>query len=208
MSTIDFDKLRLRFHLPKGKVYLDGNSLGALPRYTEERLRELISKEWADELVGGILASGSTRLEAAARNGVPAVIAPGCLDMVNFGPRDTIPGKFAGRLFYEHNPQVTLMRTTPDECYDLGRILAEKANLSTGPCSLLIPTRAISVISAPGQFFHDPSADQALFAAIKSNLRKDIDLQEISASVNDFEFARLAAETLLAFLRAESTLIP
>jgi uncharacterized protein (UPF0261 family) len=166
---------------------------------------DLTTTEWADELVGGILGSGPTRMEAAARNGVPAVIAPGCLDMVNFGSRDTIPEKFSERLFYEHNPQVTLMRTTPEECADLGRILADKANLSAGPCSVLIPAQAISVISAPGQPFHDSAADQALFAAIKSNLRKDIEVQEISASVNDPEFSRIAAETLLVFLQVETT---
>jgi len=97
------------------------------------------------------------------------------------------------------------MRTTPEECADLGRILADKANLSAGPCSVLIPAQAISVISAPGQPFHDSAADQALFAAIKSNLRKDIEVQEISASVNDPEFSRIAAETLLAFLQVETT---
>ena len=166
---------------------------------------DLTTTEWADQLVGGILGAGPTRLEAAARNGVPAVIAPGCLDMVNFGPRDTIPEKFSGRLFYEHNPQVTLMRTTPKECTDLGRILAEKANLSTGPVAVLLPTEAISVISAPNQVFSDSDADQALFTAIKSNLRKDIELQEIPVAVNDVEFARIAAETLLAFLQVETT---
>ncbi|MFP6892327.1 MAG: Tm-1-like ATP-binding domain-containing protein, partial [Opitutales bacterium] len=121
---------------------------------------DLTTTEWADELVGGILGAGLTRLEAAARNGVPAVIAPGCLDMVNFGPRASIPDKFSGRLFYEHNPQVTLMRTTPEECTNLGRILAEKANLSTGPVAVLLPTKAISVISSPDQVFSDPAADQ------------------------------------------------
>ena len=166
---------------------------------------DLTTTEWADELVGGILGSGPTRLETAARNGVPAVIAPGCLDMVNFGPRDTIPEKFSGRLFYEHNPQVTLMRTTAYECTALGQILAEKANLSTGPVAVLLPLEAISVISAKGESFNDPAADQALFNAIKSNLRKDIDLQEISVSVNDPEFSRIAAETLLAFLQVETT---
>ena len=166
---------------------------------------DLTTTKWADQLVGGILGAGPTRLEAAARNGVPAVIAPGCLDMVNFGPRDTIPKKFSERLFYEHNPQVTLMRTTSEECSHLGRVLAEKANLSTGSCSVLIPSQAISIISAPGQPFHDSGADQALFTAIKSNLRKDVDLQEIPASVNDSEFSRIAAETLLAFLQVETT---
>jgi uncharacterized protein (UPF0261 family) len=165
---------------------------------------DLTTTEWADELVGGILGSGPTRLEAAARNGVPAVIAPGCLDMVNFGPRDTIPEKFSGRLFYEHNPQVTLMRTTADECTALGQILAEKANLSTGPVAVLLPLEAISVISATGEPFNDSAADQALFAAIKSNLRKDIDVREIHTSVNDFTFAQAAAETLLSLIQVKS----
>ena len=165
---------------------------------------DLTTTEWADELVGGILAAGSTRLEAAARNGVPAVIAPGCLDMVNFGPRDTIPKKFSGRLFYEHNPQVTLMRTTADECTALGQILAEKANLSTGPVAVLLPIEGISVISATGEPFNDPAADQALFAAIKSNLRKDIEVREIHTSVNDSTFAQAAAETLLSLMQVKS----
>ena len=165
---------------------------------------DLTTTEWADELVGGILGSGPTRLEAAARNGVPAVIAPGCLDMVNFGPRDTIPEKFSGRLFYEHNPQVTLMRTTADECIALGQILAEKANLSTGPVAVLLPLEAISVISATGEPFNDSAADQALFAAIKSNLRKDIEVREIHTSVNDFTFAQAAAETLLSLMQVKS----
>jgi|TARA_B110000438_G_scaffold63548_1_gene64039 uncharacterized protein (UPF0261 family) len=165
---------------------------------------DLTTTEWADELVGGILAAGSTRLEAAARNGVPAVIAPGCLDMVNFGPRDTIPKKFSGRLFYEHNPQVTLMRTTADECTALGQILAEKANLSTGPVAVLLPIEGISVISATGEPFNDPAADQALFAAIKSNLCKDIEVREIHTSVNDSTFAQAAAETLLSLMQVKS----
>ena len=136
---------------------------------------------------------------------MPAVIAPGCLDMVNFGPRDTIPEKFADRLFYEHNPQITLMRTTADECVELGCILSEKANLSTGPVAVLFPTEAISVISASGQPFHDPTADQALLEAIKANLRKDIGLHEIPTTINDVEFSRIAAETLLSFLQVETT---
>jgi len=167
---------------------------------------DLTTTEWADELVGGILGAGSGRLEAAARNGVPAVIAPGCLDMVNFGPLDTIPEKFSGRLFYEHNPQVTLMRTTSEECAELGRILSDKANLSTGPCSVLIPTEAISVISAPGQLFCDPAADRALFAAIEENLREDLELMEIPMTINDPEFSRIAAETLLSLIRLEAPL--
>src|SRR5262249_36890418 len=112
--------------------------------------------EWADELVGGFLGAGPTRLEAAARHGVPAIVTPGCLDMVNFYGPESVPTRFQGRKFYQHNPQVTLMRTTPEECARLGQILSEKLNLSKGPVTVLLPTQAISVISAPGQAFHDP----------------------------------------------------
>src|SRR5688572_14860411 len=94
---------------------------------------DITTTEWADELVGGILGAGPTRLDAAAKAGVPTIIVPGCLDMVNFGPRASVPEKFSDRLFYQHNPQVTLMRTTPEECAELGKILAEKANQYHGP---------------------------------------------------------------------------
>ena len=90
---------------------------------------------------------------------MPAIVVPGCLDMVNFYAPESVPTKFAGRTFYHHSPQATLLRTTPEECAQLGRILAEKVNLSTGPVTVLLPKKAISVISAEGQPFHDPVAD-------------------------------------------------
>jgi len=158
---------------------------------------DITTTEWADELVGGVLGAGPTRLEAAARAGVPAVVTPGCLDMVNFHGPDAVPAHFKGRTFYQHNPQVTLMRTTPEECAKLGKILAEKVNLSTGPVTVLIPLRAISVISAPGQKFHDPAADHALFTAVKENLRKDIEVIEIDSTINDSRFAEACAKALL-----------
>src|SRR5438034_5717791 len=137
---------------------------------------DITTTEWADELVGGFLGAGPTRLEAAAKLGVPAIVAPGCLDMVNFYGPESVPAKFQGRNFYQHNPQVTLMRTTPEECARLGEIVAEKLNASKGPVSVLIPTKAISVISAPGQKFHDPAADKALFDTLQANLRRAIEV--------------------------------
>ncbi len=158
---------------------------------------DVTTTEWADELVGGILGAGATRLEAAAKLGVPAIVTPGCLDMVNFGPPETVPSKFKGRNFYQHNPQATLMRTTPEECAQLGKIIAKKLNDSKGPVSVLIPKKAISVISAPGQKFHDPVADQALFAALKQNLRRDIKVIEVDCEINDPRFAEACASALL-----------
>jgi len=158
---------------------------------------DITTTEWADELVGGVLSAGPTRLEAAAKAGVPAIITPGCLDMVNFHGPGTVPEKFKGRTFYQHNPQVTLMRTTPAECAELGKIVAQKVNTSKGPVTVLLPKKAISVISAPGQKFHDPAADKALFDAIKSNLRKDIEVIEMDCAINDAVFAEACANALL-----------
>ncbi|HVV01819.1 MAG TPA: Tm-1-like ATP-binding domain-containing protein, partial [Verrucomicrobiae bacterium] len=160
--------------------------------------------EWADELVGGILNAGPTRLEAAARKGIPAIVTPGCLDMVNFGAPETVPEKFRGRNFYPHNPQVTLMRTTPDECAKLGTILAQKVNLSVGPVTVLIPRRGISIIGVAGQKFHDAEADEELFRAIKTNLREDIRLMEMDCAINDPVFAEACANELLINLGRRS----
>jgi len=162
---------------------------------------DITTTEWADELVGGVLNAGPTRLDAAGKAGVPAIVTPGCLDMVNFGEPATIPAKFAGRTFYHHNPQVTLMRTTPEECAELGRILAEKVNAYTGPVSVLLPLKAISIISAPGQPFHDPAADAALFASIKQHVRSGIPVVELDCEINAPEFALACAEALLGMLR-------
>jgi uncharacterized protein (UPF0261 family) len=158
---------------------------------------DITTTEWADELVGGILGAGPTRLEAAARKGVPAVVSTGCLDMVNFGPPETVPAKFSGRQFYQHNPQVTLMRTTPEECAKLGVILAEKLNLSTGPVTVLLPLRGGSVISARGGPFHDAAADAALYTSLKARLRSDIPVTELECAINDPPFAEACAKTLL-----------
>ena len=162
---------------------------------------DITTTEMADELVGGILSAGPNRLMAAALNGIPTVIAPGCLDMVNFGAMDGISRKYEGRTFYEHNPQVTLMRTTSSESAELGRRLAEKANLSIGPVTLLFPRRAISIISAKGQPFHDPEADTALLESIRDNLRKGIRLIEMDCAINDPEFAEACAQQLLESLK-------
>ncbi len=159
---------------------------------------DVTTTELADELVGGVLSAGTERLDAAAKHGVPAIVAPGCLDMVNFGEQASVPATFAGRRFYVHNPQVTLMRTTPEECAALGRMVAEKVNASRGPVTVLIPRRGISVISAAGGAFHDQHADEALFGALEAGLRPDIPCQSLDRDINDPAFARACVEALLA----------
>jgi len=158
---------------------------------------DITTTEWADEVVGGFLTAGPTRLEAAARGGVPAIVTPGCLDMVNFYGPESVPAKFQGRNFYQHNPQVTLMRTSPEECRELGRVIAGKLNQSTAPVTVLFPRQAISVISAPGQKFHDPAADQALFESLKGGLRSGIEVLELDAAINDPVFAEACVRALL-----------
>jgi uncharacterized protein (UPF0261 family) len=158
---------------------------------------DVTTTEWADELVGGILGAGPTRLEAAGKAGVPAVVAPGCLDMVNFGERATVPARFSSRTFYQHNPQVTLMRTSAEECKELGRILSEKVNAYTAAVTVLLPKRAISIISAEGGVFNDVAADEALFSSIKNHLDKKIPIMELYSAINDEVFARACAEALL-----------
>ena len=162
---------------------------------------DITTTEWADEFVGGFLTAGPTRLEAAARQGIPAIVTPGCLDMVNFYGPESVPAKFAGRNFYQHNPQVTLMRTTPEECGQLGKILAEKINLSIGRVTVLIPLKAISIISAEGQKFHDPLADKSLFDNLKTNLRRDIEVIQLDCKINDAIFAEKCAEVLLRHIK-------
>jgi uncharacterized protein (UPF0261 family) len=156
---------------------------------------DLTTTEWADELVGGVLNAGPGRMDAAAKARVPAVVAPGCLDMVNFGERASVPEKFAGRTFYIHNPQVTLMRTTAEECAELGRIIAGKVNRYQAPAAIMIPKKAISVISAAGQPFHDPIADAALFNAIRANA--EVPVEVVDEEINSPVFARACAEKLL-----------
>ena len=165
---------------------------------------DITATEWADELVGGVLSAGPHRHEATGKAKLPAIVVPGCLDMVNFGEPETVPSKFAGRTFYHHNPQVTLMRTNQEECAKPGRILAEKINAYTAPVTVLLPLKAISVISAPGQSFHDPAADEALFKGIKDHLRSDIPVIEQDAEINDPAFAKACAEALLHSLEGQA----
>lgn len=165
-----------------------------------EGVADITTTEWADELVGGVLTAGPTRLEAAAKAGIPQVIVPGCLDMVNFWAPETVPEKFKDRRFYRWNPNVTLMRTTPEENAELGRILAEKANASTGPVAFYLPLQGVSMLDAPGKDFWWPEADEALFSAIKRHVRPDIPLHELDLNINDPAFAEAVAAGLLAFL--------
>jgi uncharacterized protein (UPF0261 family) len=166
---------------------------------------DITTTELADEVVGGVLSAGPDRLEAAGSLGIPQVVSLGALDMVNFGPEDTIPKKFDGRNFYVHNPTVTLMRTTPEENAELGRRIARKLNAARGPVTLFVPLGGVSLIDAEGQPFYDPEADRALFDALRENLDEGVvEFQEMETHVNDPAFARAMAERLHEHYEARS----
>lgn len=162
---------------------------------------DVTTTELADELVGGILSAGADRLEAAGHAALPQVIAPGALDMVNFGPPDTVPEKFRNRLFYQHNPTVTLMRTTPEEMAELGRIMARKLSEARGTTTVIIPAQGVSAIDKTGQPFDSPEARAAWCENLKANIGRNVTVIEMDAHINDDEFATKLAETLLENVR-------
>jgi uncharacterized protein (UPF0261 family) len=163
---------------------------------------DITTTELADELVGGVLSAGPHRLEAAGRLGIPQVISVGALDMVNFGPRDTVPEKFHARTFYEHNPTVTLMRTTPDENARLGEMIAQKANAARGPVKIILPLRGVSAIDAAGQPFYDTAATAALFQAIRRHA--SVEIKEIDAHINDPQFAASVVAEFMSMLQTSA----
>lgn len=163
---------------------------------------DVTTTEWADEVTGGVLSAGPTRMDAMSKAKVPTVIAPGCVDMANFGERDSVPERYAERNFYSHNPQVTLMRTNADECAAIGQIIAKKANANPAPVSILIPLKALSEINGEGGPFYDPAADDALFEAIRSNA--NVEIIDYGETINSPVFARACAEKLLELIQSSA----
>ena len=168
---------------------------------------DLTTTEIADELFGGVLTAGPERLEAALTRGIPYVISVGACDMVNFGPRDSVPDKYAERNIYVHNPTVTLMRTTAEENAAIGRFIADKIKkyaADTSNVRILLPTDGVSMIDAPGAPFHDPEADQKLFAAINEGLEgSGVEVEALKCNVNDAQFAEEAARLLVEMLKID-----
>jgi uncharacterized protein (UPF0261 family) len=161
---------------------------------------DLTTTELADEVCNGELSAGPDRLKAAARAGIPTILVPGCVDMANFWALDTVPAEYKDRNLYEWNPNVTLMRTNVEENRQIGQMIAEAANESTGPVAVLIPLKGVSQLDSPGGAFWDPEADAACFDTIKQNLKPGIPLIEMDANVNDPEFAEKCVDTLLGLI--------
>ncbi len=162
---------------------------------------DMTTTEWADELLGGVLSAGSTRLEAAAKAGIPQIVVPGCIDMCNFWALDTVPEKYKGRNLYSWNPNITLMRTTPDENAQLGAIFAEKLNAATGAVQVYVPMRGVSELDVEGKPFYDAAALPAFVTALKANLRPDISVVELDMDINDPRFAGAVVNILLNMLK-------
>jgi uncharacterized protein (UPF0261 family) len=168
---------------------------------------DLTTTEWADQVCGGVFDAGPDRLRAAGRAGIPHLIVPGCIDMVNFGPPDTVPARYrsAGRLFYEWNPSVTLMRTNVEENAAMGRAFASAANDARGPVAVLIPLRGVSILDGDGERFCDRQADRAMFDTLRSQLRPGIPVVELDCNINDPPFARKAVAMMLDLMRQHSS---
>ena len=161
---------------------------------------DITTTELADELAGGVMSAGPHRLEAAGLKGIPQVVCPGAIDMVNFGPIDSVPAKYRSRRLHIHNPNVTLMRTTPEECAELGRITAQKLNRAQGPVVFFMPLRGVSAIDVEGSAFHWPEADRSYLGALKANLNAPIRFVELDAHINDESFAREVARSLMELM--------
>lgn len=158
---------------------------------------DLTTTELADDVVGGVLSAGPARLTAAGAAGIPQVVAPGALDMVNFGPRETVPDRFAGRNLLVHNPTVTLMRTTAEEMAALGTVIGDKLAGASGPAEVFWPLRGVSATDAPGGPFEDASADAAGLAALRAALDgTPVPVHVVDAHLNDASFAVGAADRL------------
>jgi uncharacterized protein (UPF0261 family) len=152
---------------------------------------DITTTEVCDLLMGGVFPAAADRFEAIIRAGIPYVGSCGALDMVNFGPPETVPERFAGRLFHVHNPQVTLMRTRPAENARIGAWIGERLNRMDAPVRFLLPEGGVSALDAPGQPFHDAAADAALFAALRATVRQTATRQIIGVAqhINDPAFA-------------------
>ncbi|MFG2653269.1 Tm-1-like ATP-binding domain-containing protein [Streptomyces sp. NPDC048436] len=212
VTTPAIDAARARLH-ELGYEVLVFHATGAGGRAVEklasdgmlDGVLDLTTTELADELVGGVLSAGPERLTAAGRAGIPQVVAPGALDMVNFGPERTVPPRFADRDLLVHNPTVTLMRTTADEMAALGAVLGHKLAAARGPAELFWPLRGVSAVDAEGGPFADPAADEAGLRALRSTVRgSNVRLHEVDAHINDAVFAVAMADRLDELIRSRA----
>lgn len=168
-----------------------------------DAILDITTTELADDLCGGICSSGPDRLTAGGLMGIPQVVAPGCLDMVNFGSMDTVPEKYRNRKLYSWAPDVTLMRTNKKENIILGENIAKKINASKGAVTVLLPLGGLSKIGAEGEVFHDPKIDQILFDTIRKNIKSSIKVLEVNSNIDTAHFAEEAVKALLELVNEQ-----
>ena len=192
----------------KGYEVLAFHSVGVGGKTMETLVRDgffdavldITTTELADDLCDGICSAGPNRLTAASEMGIPQIVVPGCLDMVNYGHLDTVPERFKDRQLYSWAPDVTLMRTNEKENEILGKTMAEKMNTSSGPAMILLPLKGISIVSSEGGVFYAPETDQILFESIKRHVAAHVPVQELPLNINDPAFAEIAVQKLLEMM--------
>jgi uncharacterized protein (UPF0261 family) len=210
-TTAAVDRARARLERA-GMEVLVFHATGTGGRTMEDLVRDgqlqgildLTTTELADEVCGGVMSAGPDRGHAAPAAGIAVVFAPGCVDMANFGARETVPARHAARHLYRWNPNVTLLRTNAGENTRIGEMLAAAANAATGPVALLWARRGFSMLDSPGGDFWDPEADRACYAAVRNRLNPSVRVIEVDANINDPPFADLAADTLLEMMALKS----
>ena len=198
----------------KGLMPLVFHANGAGGRIMEELIRsgyitgvmDITTTELTDELMGGIRSAGPERLSAAAEKGIPQVVCPGAIEAINFGPEETVPSFFKDRLFYRHTANATLVRINKGESAQLGRIMAEKLNSSTGPAAVLIPLGGFSEYDKPGRLFYDKESDRVFIKSLEKYLTGHVKIVKIDAHINDPLFSRKAAEFFLELLECKQNL--
>ena len=162
---------------------------------------DVTTTEICDEIVGGTLSAGPDRLTAAVEMKIPQVVSVGALDMVNFGSKNTVPEKFKNRNLYVHNENVTLMRTTPEECEKIALDIATKLNKATSPVTLFLPLKGVSAIAIKGGVFFDQEADDALFSTLRKNVGNNVELVELDCAINDNDFSTAIANKLIQLVK-------
>ena len=162
---------------------------------------DVTTTEICDEIVGGTLSAGPDRLTAAVDMKIPQVVSVGALDMVNFGSKNTVPEKFQNRNLYVHNENVTLMRTTAEECEKIALDIAIKLNKATAPVTLFLPLKGVSAIAVEGQVFFDLLADDALFSTLRKNVGNNVELIELDCAINDNDFSTAIANKLIQLVK-------
>jgi uncharacterized protein (UPF0261 family) len=162
---------------------------------------DVTTTEICDEIVGGTLSAGGDRLTAAVDMKIPQVVSVGALDMVNFGSKNTVPEKFKNRNLYVHNENVTLMRTTPEECEKVAIDIATKLNKATAPVTLFFPLKGVSAIATRGGVFFDQEADDALFSTLRKNVGNNVELVELDCAINDNDFSKALANKLIQLVK-------